>query len=725
VADDTRALIVALEARIGQYERSMRRAQGQTNSAARRIEGRFERMNRGVTQSFRRMSRVATGALGALGVGLGAAAFANLVRGSLQAALALEDTAARVAFTVEQLQELRFAADQNGFSTRTLDLALQRFSRRTGEAAQGTGELFQTIQQLGISLRNADGSMRSSYEILLDYADAIQNAESDQERLRLAFKAFDSEGAQLVTVMAHGRDGVMGFGQAAREAGVVMDRDLVRRGAEANARLREMEQIITTQLQSAVLENTENLMIFVENLGDVAKVAIEAAAAMTQFGRDTATAIGETLQFLRLIPDPERDVIPAQNPRRQGEALAAIAEILSGPSFNAREFETALRDVGYAGATALADEFNAALESGLPFDGLLEDMQARIAEMSASRINLANMFENEQVLAAMEIIRNPFRGLSPPSATSGGPVRPGGGDGIGDAAEITSEQIGQMYAAIAGKLADSEQEFLDFLQTTEDAVAETREASLALAGRELDAQLAIARARGDGELVRSLERELDVRRQIADLTALGVSAEKAEALANQNADALDIAERQGEFREAFRTAFSEGMLAALQGDQEAFQQWIRDGATRGLEQALNNLADLLFDLLSKAGSGVGGGKGGGVGSVLSGVGRFFGFGGGKAAGGPVSPGRFYTVGERGPERFVPDVPGVIVPAQVGQGAASRVNIIQEFHLHAEGAVMTEHLLAEMDAKAANAGALALSQSRADLTEIRRSQSRRF
>lgn len=38
------------------------------------------------------------------------------------------------------------------------------------------------------------------------------------------------------------------------------------------------------------------------------------------------------------------------------------------------------------------------------------------------------------------------------------------------------------------------------------------------------------------------------------------------------------------------------------------------------------------------------------------------FGGGKAAGGPVTPGKAYTVGEFGRETFVPDVAGQIIPA---------------------------------------------------------------
>ena len=51
------------------------------------------------------------------------------------------------------------------------------------------------------------------------------------------------------------------------------------------------------------------------------------------------------------------------------------------------------------------------------------------------------------------------------------------------------------------------------------------------------------------------------------------------------------------------------------------------------------------------------------------------FGGGKAVGGPVSSGRAYLVGERGPELFVPPASGNIVPNnQLGGGRAVVINM---------------------------------------------------
>ncbi|KQM64429.1 tail tape measure protein [Sphingomonas sp. Leaf17] len=70
------------------------------------------------------------------------------------------------------------------------------------------------------------------------------------------------------------------------------------------------------------------------------------------------------------------------------------------------------------------------------------------------------------------------------------------------------------------------------------------------------------------------------------------------------------------------------------------------------------------------------GGGGLAGGLVSGLLALFGGAPGRATGGPVSPGRPYWVGERGPELFVPTASGsVAVPVAGGGGRDVRVSII--------------------------------------------------
>jgi len=73
--------------------------------------------------------------------------------------------------------------------------------------------------------------------------------------------------------------------------------------------------------------------------------------------------------------------------------------------------------------------------------------------------------------------------------------------------------------------------------------------------------------------------------------------------------------------------------------------------------------------------------GGGIGGFFSSV-----FGGFRADGGPVSAGKSYVVGERGPELFTPSVSGNITP----NGSGASVNV----YVTVEGNVTTEQDLAE-------------------------------
>lgn len=115
-----------------------------------------------------------------------------------------------------------------------------------------------------------------------------------------------------------------------------------------------------------------------------------------------------------------------------------------------------------------------------------------------------------------------------------------------------------------------------------------------------------------------------------------------------------------------------------------------DGA-EALSRVFDKLADKLIDiaaqnLVAAAFGGLGGGGGGGLFSFIGSL-----FGGRRATGGNVRPGMAYAVGERGPEAFVPNVGGTIVPASALGGGSSQspTRIVLEVQ---EGAAFTTRIL---------------------------------
>lgn len=236
------------------------------------LSAKFEQ---GLDRAQRRMGRFSKGinaarvAMAGFSGVLATVGFGSLVRESVQYADSIAKTADKVGVSTSALQELRFAAEQSGVATNTLDMALQRFSRRVGEAAQGSGELKDTLKSYGIEVRDANGQTRTTEAVLNDLADVIQRAGSDQERLRIAFKAFDSEGAAFVNALRNGSDGLDEFRDRAKELGLVMEEDVIRNAEIVNDRFNELSQTIGVRLKSATLEATDFLGQLADRFKDI------------------------------------------------------------------------------------------------------------------------------------------------------------------------------------------------------------------------------------------------------------------------------------------------------------------------------------------------------------------------------------------------------------------------------------------------------------------------
>ncbi len=145
--------------------------------------------------------------------------------------------------------------------------------------------------------------------------------------------------------------------------------------------------------------------------------------------------------------------------------------------------------------------------------------------------------------------------------------------------------------------------------------------------------------------------------------------------ANTQGFARDVAE----MRSVLDGPFGAGVERAGQVLESTLSRAIRTGKF-GFEDlkrvALSVLAEIATSTIS---AGFGGSKGSGQGAgglVNAGLqilGAFLGAPG-RATGGPVSPGRPYVVGERGPELFVPTSSGIVQPSGGRQARDVRISI---------------------------------------------------
>ena len=159
----------------------------------------FQSLNRNLSKVQKGFDKLKGSIVPLIGtVGIGA-----MTKSIMASTDALGKASVRLGVASERLQTLRFAAEQSGLQVSTFDMALQRFTRRTAEASNGTGEAKDALKQLGIQLKDGSGNLRSNTDLLMDVADALQKVESPSERVRIAFKLFDSEAVSYTHLRAH------------------------------------------------------------------------------------------------------------------------------------------------------------------------------------------------------------------------------------------------------------------------------------------------------------------------------------------------------------------------------------------------------------------------------------------------------------------------------------------------------------------------------------------
>lgn len=135
-------------------------------------------------------------------------------------------TSRRLGITAEALQELRFAADRQGVSSKLLDSSFTALQKRVGELKAGTGSLFAFLQKTGdkafirqLSLAKDTGE---AFELITKKAGTIKDP---LKKAAFASAAFSRAGVDMLKMMEAGTDGITKLRGEARKYGAVISNE--------------------------------------------------------------------------------------------------------------------------------------------------------------------------------------------------------------------------------------------------------------------------------------------------------------------------------------------------------------------------------------------------------------------------------------------------------------------------------------------------------------------
>lgn len=116
--------------------------------------------------------------------------------------------------TTGDLQRFYNSASFSGISMETANKSLTKFTNSLNSAANGSVESGDAFAKIGVSLRDSNGDMRNTMEVLMDVADAFSKVENKANNGRLAVEMFGKQGLKLVGFLNQGKKAIEELGES-------------------------------------------------------------------------------------------------------------------------------------------------------------------------------------------------------------------------------------------------------------------------------------------------------------------------------------------------------------------------------------------------------------------------------------------------------------------------------------------------------------------------------
>lgn len=236
--------------------------------------------------------------------------------------------------STEQLQEFSYATELIDVSVDTLQGSLTKLTNNMQDTMNGTGNAKASFEALGVSVTNADGSMRSANDVFYETIDALGKVKNETERDAMSMDIFGRSAQDLNPLIIQGSKTLKAYADEAHNVGYVLDDEaLSALGAvdDAYQRLQKTQEGVKNQLAAEFAPYLE------EFYGDATQGVKDLGKAIKDSG--IVDAFGMLLETVGDILNPMSDLsnnrVPALTKALQPLAkvmalMADAAELLKG-----------------------------------------------------------------------------------------------------------------------------------------------------------------------------------------------------------------------------------------------------------------------------------------------------------------------------------------------------------------------------------------------------------
>jgi hypothetical protein len=422
MSEETERITILLQAKDAEFQRAL----DKNNRALAKFAKQADRDTKGISKNLNGLGGQADAfgknfvsglAVGAITAALGA------ISGNIRQVIAdvadMGDAAARAGIDVEQFQALRFGFEQAGVSVADTTAAMEIFAERVGDAARGSGVLGEVLAANGIELRDVEGNMRATNDLLQDFADLIQRTPDAAQQMSLVTDAFGKGGKAMVLALAEGSAGLEEMKTQAQEAGAMLTTEMVEKAQALDDRFAELTARVSTLFATWKIEAGSAAVAVADLLAqpiigtEEVREAAYAHDALVEAAERAADAVGNEAAAFAEADYPQL----AEEIANISARMDQLAIDFGKGEISAEEFAVAI-GVDVAEAEKLLTQLQAV--NGISMSGAISVLQALGSQLVVLQGQAA---ATARAVAAAAMTLPPLRG---PAGSSGvAPLRSG------------------------------------------------------------------------------------------------------------------------------------------------------------------------------------------------------------------------------------------------------------------------------------------------------------
>lgn len=254
----------------------------------------------------------------------------DVTKESAAAAKELEALSLQSGVSAQDLQAFQYAEDFLDVSTDTLTDSLKDLTTKMSDAKDGNEEVIAMFDQLGVSVTDAGGNLRDSYDVFLDVIDGLGEMSNQAERDALAMSLINESAQQLNPLIEQGSGSLKKYAAEAENVGYILSNDQLKALTavdEAQNRLLKSQEAVSKQISAEYAPYMSDALNETRELIEKVGTALVDSGAVDAFG----SILDSAVSLLEPLGDLTADILPPLGTLLQGIAgtLAWAADTIN------------------------------------------------------------------------------------------------------------------------------------------------------------------------------------------------------------------------------------------------------------------------------------------------------------------------------------------------------------------------------------------------------------